>query len=67
MMDPQKMPETIRKALDDFWVEVEILNQDHADAVKNQNFEAAASLRERSENLKIKHEEIMRDWRENAQ
>jgi ATP-dependent Clp protease ATP-binding subunit ClpC len=51
------------KEIDD---EVERLNKDKEDAVANQDFEKAASLRDRADKLKKKKEAITREWREKS-
>jgi ATP-dependent Clp protease ATP-binding subunit ClpC len=47
--------------------EIEQLNKDKEDAVANQDFEKAASLRDRADKLRKKKEQIKRDWREKSQ
>ena len=51
------------KELDD---EIERLNQEKEEAVANQDFEKAASLRDKAEKVKKKKEGITRDWWEKA-
>ena len=51
------------KDIDD---EVERLNKDKEDAVANQDFEKAASLRDQADKLRRKKEQITRDWREKS-
>jgi ATP-dependent Clp protease ATP-binding subunit ClpC len=46
--------------------EVETLNKDKEEAVANQDFEKAASLRDRADKLKKKKQTITRDWREKS-
>ncbi|MCH2128114.1 MAG: ATP-dependent Clp protease ATP-binding subunit [Pirellulaceae bacterium] len=46
--------------------EVERLNKDKEEAVANQDFERAASLRDQADKLKKKKESITRDWREKS-
>ncbi len=45
--------------------EVDTLNKDKEEAVANQDFERAASLRDQADKLKKKKQNITRDWREN--
>ena len=47
--------------------EIERLNQAKEEAVANQDFEKAASLRDQADKLKKKKENLSRDWREKAQ
>jgi ATP-dependent Clp protease ATP-binding subunit ClpC len=51
------------KELDD---DIEKLNKDKEDAVANQDFEKAASLRDKADKLRKKKEEITRDWRDKS-
>jgi ATP-dependent Clp protease ATP-binding subunit ClpC len=51
------------KELDD---QIERLNQDKEEAVANQDFERAASLRDQADKLKKKKETINREWRERS-
>jgi ATP-dependent Clp protease ATP-binding subunit ClpC len=46
--------------------EVEKLNKDKEDAVANQDFEKAASLRDQADKLRKKKEQITNDWREKS-
>jgi ATP-dependent Clp protease ATP-binding subunit ClpC len=46
--------------------EIEKLNQSKEEAVANQDFEKAASLRDQADKLKKKKENLNRDWREKA-
>jgi len=46
--------------------EVERLNREKEEAVANQDFEKAASLRDRADKLKKKKQQITRDWKEKA-
>ncbi|MDH3718757.1 MAG: ATP-dependent Clp protease ATP-binding subunit, partial [Planctomycetota bacterium] len=46
--------------------EVERLNKEKEDAVANQDFEKAASLRDQADKLKKKKESITREWREKS-
>ncbi len=46
--------------------QVERLNQDKEEAVANQDFERAASLRDQADKLKKKKESITREWRERS-
>lgn len=46
--------------------EIERLNQAKEEAVANQDFEKAASLRDSADKLKKKKENVARDWREKA-
>ena len=46
--------------------EIEKLNQAKEEAVANQDFEKAASLRDQADKLKKKKENLNRDWREKA-
>ena len=52
------------KEIDD---EVERLNKEKEDAVANQDFEEAASLRDSADKLRKKKETITREWREKSQ
>ena len=47
--------------------EVDTLNKDKEDAVANQDFEKAASLRDQAEKLRKKKEQITLEWREKSQ
>ena len=51
------------KEIDD---EVERLNKEKEEAVANQDFEKAASLRDQADKLKKKKQNITRDWREKS-
>ncbi len=51
------------KELDD---QIERLNQDKEEAVANQDFERAASLRDQADKLKKKKETINREWRDRS-
>ncbi len=51
------------KEIDD---EVERLNKEKEEAVANQDFEKAASLRDQADKLKKKKQQITRDWREKS-
>ena len=46
--------------------EVEKLNKDKEEAVANQDFEKAASLRDSADKLKKKKQQITRDWRDRS-
>ena len=46
--------------------DIEKLNKDKEDAVANQDFEKAASLRDKADKLRKKKEEITRDWRDRS-
>jgi ATP-dependent Clp protease ATP-binding subunit ClpC len=46
--------------------EIERLNQAKEEAVANQDFEKAASLRDQADKLKKKKEQLTRDWREKS-
>jgi ATP-dependent Clp protease ATP-binding subunit ClpC len=46
--------------------QIERLNQDKEEAVANQDFERAASLRDQADKLKKKKEMITREWRERS-
>ena len=46
--------------------QIERLNQDKEEAVANQDFERAASLRDQADKLKKKKEQITREWRERS-
>lgn len=46
--------------------EVERLNKEKEDAVANQDFEKAASLRDSADKLRKKKEQITRDWRDKS-
>ncbi len=46
--------------------QIERLNQDKEEAVANQDFERAASLRDSADKLKKKKESITREWRERS-
>jgi ATP-dependent Clp protease ATP-binding subunit ClpC len=52
--------------LKDLEEEIERLNQQKEEAVANQDFERAASLRDQADKLKRKKENLTRDWREKA-
>jgi len=47
--------------------QVEKLNNEKNEAVQLQDFEGAASLRDKAEKLKLKIEQIQKEWRESAQ
>ncbi len=47
--------------------DIERLNQAKEEAVANQDFEKAASLRDQADKLKRKKDNVSRDWREKAQ
>ena len=47
--------------------EIERLNKEKEDAVANQDFEEAASLRDSADKLRTKKENITREWREKSQ
>ena len=47
--------------------EIERLNQSKEEAVANQDFEKAASLRDQADKLKKKKETMAKDWRDKAQ
>jgi ATP-dependent Clp protease ATP-binding subunit ClpC len=47
-------------------VDVERLNKEKEEAVANQDFEKAASLRDQADKLKKKKEQITREWREKS-
>jgi len=47
--------------------DIERLNKDKEDAVANQDFEKAASLRDQADKLRKKKEQIKREWREKSQ
>lgn len=51
------------KELDD---DIEQLNKDKEDAVANQDFEKAASLRDKADKLRKKKEDITKEWREKS-
>ena len=51
------------KEIDD---EVEQLNREKEEAVANQDFEKAASLRDRADKLKKKKQQITKEWREKS-
>jgi ATP-dependent Clp protease ATP-binding subunit ClpC len=51
------------KEIDD---DVERLNKEKEEAVANQDFEKAASLRDQADKLKKKKEQIQREWREKS-
>jgi ATP-dependent Clp protease ATP-binding subunit ClpC len=51
------------KEIDD---DVERLNKEKEEAVANQDFEKAASLRDQADKLKKKKDQITRDWREKS-
>ena len=46
--------------------DIEKLNKDKEDAVANQDFEKAASLRDKADKLRKKKEDITREWREKS-
>ena len=46
--------------------EVEALNRDKEEAVANQDFEKAASLRDQADKLKKKKQQITKEWREKS-
>ena len=46
--------------------EVERLNKEKEEAVANQDFEKAASLRDSADKLKKKKQQITRDWRDRS-
>ncbi len=52
------------KEIDD---EVERLNKEKEEAVANQDFEKAASLRDQADKLRKKKDQIKREWREKSQ
>ncbi len=52
------------KEIDD---EIERLNKEKEDAVANQDFEKAAALRDQSDKLRKKKDQIKREWREKSQ
>jgi len=47
--------------------DVERLNKEKEEAVANQDFEKAASLRDRADKLKTKKDQITQEWREKSQ
>ncbi len=47
--------------------DIERLNKEKEDAVANQDFEKAASLRDQADKLRKKKEQIKREWREKSQ
>ncbi len=47
--------------------DIERLNKEKEDAVANQDFEKAASLRDQTEKLRNKKDQIKREWREKSQ
>jgi ATP-dependent Clp protease ATP-binding subunit ClpC len=47
--------------------EIERLNKEKEEAVANQDFEKAASLRDQADKLKKKKQQITREWREKSQ
>jgi ATP-dependent Clp protease ATP-binding subunit ClpC len=53
--------------LKDIEEEIERLNQSKEEAVANQDFEKAASLRDKADKKKKEKENLARDWREKAQ
>src|SRR5262245_54234415 len=53
--------------LKDIEEEIERLNQSKEEAVANQDFEKAASLRDKADKKKKEKENLSRDWREKAQ
>jgi len=52
--------------LKDIDEDVERLNKEKEDAVANQDFEKAAALRDQSDKLRRKKEQVTRDWREKS-
>ncbi|MEZ6093820.1 MAG: ATP-dependent Clp protease ATP-binding subunit [Pirellulaceae bacterium] len=52
------------KEIDD---DIERLNKEKEDAVANQDFEKAAALRDQSDKLRKKKEQIKKEWREKSQ
>ncbi len=52
--------------LKDLDEQIERLNQDKEEAVANQDFERAASLRDQADKLKKRKETITREWRERS-
>ncbi len=52
------------KEIDD---DIERLNKEKEDAVANQDFEKAASLRDQADKLRKKKDQIKREWREKSQ
>jgi ATP-dependent Clp protease ATP-binding subunit ClpC len=48
-------------------VDIERLNKEKEDAVANQDFEKAASLRDQADKLRKKKDQIKREWREKSQ
>ncbi|MEQ1905369.1 MAG: ATP-dependent Clp protease ATP-binding subunit [Pirellulaceae bacterium] len=52
------------KEIDD---DIERLNKEKEDAVANQDFEKAAALRDQSDKLRKKKDQIKKDWREKSQ
>jgi ATP-dependent Clp protease ATP-binding subunit ClpC len=52
------------KEIDD---DIERLNKEKEDAVANQDFEKAASLRDQSDKMRKKKEQIKKEWREKSQ
>ena len=53
--------------LKDIEQQIEKLNKEKDEAVQNQDFERAASLRDKSEKLKKQMEHIQKEWRESMQ
>ncbi len=47
--------------------DIDRLNKDKEDAVANQDFEKAASLRDQADKLRKKKEQIKKDWREKSE
>ena len=47
--------------------DIERLNKEKEDAVANQDFEKAASLRDQADKLRKKKDQIKREWREKSQ
>ncbi len=47
--------------------DIERLNKDKEDAVANQDFEKAASLRDQADKLRKKKDQIKKDWREKSE
>jgi len=48
-------------------VDIERLNKEKEEAVAEQDFEKAAALRDQADKLRLKKEQIKREWRENSQ
>jgi len=53
--------------LKDIDEDIERLNKDKEDAVANQDFEKAASLRDQADKLRKKKDQIKKDWREKSE